>query len=120
MHKDLTDEMRQQLRQGAPQYSVANPEYLSWGIRMETSPGPERQVMDRFEGIQSTLPPNERVRTYATEPLEVAREVIRSNGVFDYWTSSRQHTIRDVNVYDGTCEQKPGCGTSQTISASPL
>ena len=107
LRKDLPTWMRFQLRQGAPQYSVANPEYLSWGIEIETSPGPERQAMNRFERVQRTTDSNERVRTYATEPLEVAREVIRSNGAFDYWTSSRHHSVRDVNVYDGTREQKP-------------
>ena len=110
LRKDLTEAGRRGLRQGAPQYSIANPEYLSWGVRMEASPGPGRQAAkDRFEGVQSTGPPeeNEQVRTYATEPLQVAKEVIRSNGAFDYWTSSRRHIFSDANVYDGTDAHKP-------------
>lgn len=118
---------RRELRQGAAQYATKhNQYYLSWainvrspwdgwdeynqwgprneGVRVCLPDGRPKRRLDETE-IRGHMPPTDRpLRTYHKEPLEVAKEVLRTEGAHPYWSGNGTWM---VDTYDGVGDRKP-------------
>ncbi|MCJ1434664.1 hypothetical protein MMC27_004033 [Xylographa pallens] len=114
LQKDLPDEVREELRQGAPHYSFHHPYYPSWGLsapRSQAASASRPFEGNRIEGVRMTRTEDGRmVRTYDLEPIRIAKEVLLSNGAYDMWTAS-EHPSRStglkIMVRSGEGQHKP-------------
>ncbi|MCJ1246253.1 hypothetical protein MMC30_003459 [Trapelia coarctata] len=127
LQKHLPVEAREALPQGATHYALNNDRYNSWAVQVRDRwPGGVNEYNvfgPREEGVRvcnihgdlihplnisqihGVMPRDERpLRTYYTEPLEIAREVLRTEGIFPYWSGNKTWII---HTYDGVRENKP-------------
>lgn len=127
LDKYCSSQAHRELRQGAAHYATRlNQYYLSWaikvrsrwdkwdeynqwgprneGVRVCLPDGRPKRRLDETE-IRGRMPPTDRpLRTYHKEPLEVAKEVLRTEGAHPYWSGNGTWM---VDTYDGVGDRKP-------------
>ncbi|MCJ1397409.1 hypothetical protein MMC11_000602 [Xylographa trunciseda] len=114
LRKDLSDQVREELRQGAPHYQNKNPHYLGWGLTTKRGLAARSRrpfTGNRIEGMRIHRAEDDTlVRTYDLEPVRMAREVLLSDGAFDMWRSSGHpsyNTGLRIGVRSGEGSHKP-------------
>ena len=115
IQKDLPDEVREELRQGAQHYRFHHPHYPSWGLstpRSQSAKDKRPFEKNRIEGMRMTRADDgTMIRTYDLEPIRMAREVLLSNGAYDMWRGS-EHLSSITGLRIGT---RSGAGQHKPV-----
>ncbi|MCJ1287956.1 hypothetical protein MMC26_007309 [Xylographa opegraphella] len=114
IRKDLSDDVRAELRQGSRHYHLRHPYYTSWGLstpRKQSASDVRPFIENRSEGMRMARERDHTiVRTYDLEPVRIAREVLLSDGAYDMWRASEHpssSTGLQITVRSGESQYKP-------------
>ena len=123
LQKNPSYNARRSLRQGPSKYVNDRQFYDSWAVKVHTPWRGWKAHNERLnplaDGVHVCTPkgrpvgplderlfssPERPLRTYYTEPLEVAKEVLRTEGIFPYWSGNGGW---EVDLHDGIGRRKP-------------